>query len=780
MASDGGDAPVAMQAQRASAPLPQPGRVKNKAPAAVQITAEQIVREASAQQEATYRAPAQKITDQAELDDYRMEQRKHFEDNVRRERWKLVTWMKYAKWEAQQGDYRRARSVWERALEVDHRHPPLWINYAEMEMRAHAINHARNVWDRAVTVLPRIDQLWYKYVHMEEMLENVPAARAVFERWMRWEPDEQAWRAYINMELRYKEYDNARNIYEQMCAVIPSTKTFVSFAKFETKFGTRDAARGVYEHAVQTLAEEEHAEREELFLRFADFEERCKEYERCRAIYRLALELLPKSESKTLYDRYTSFEKQRGDRKGIESVVVAKRRQQYEAAVAASPTNYDAWFDYVRLEEGAEEESITFDDYVARVRETYERAVANVPPAQEKRYWRRYMYLWINYALFEELVVDDIGRAREVYAAALKLVPHRAFTFGKLWILAAKLELRALDLGAFRRTMGRAIGLAPKRKVFKAYIDIEMQLGQVDRCRTLFGKRLEWAPGDCGAWIDFAELEASLGEAERARAIFELAVDQPVLDAPEAVWKAYIDFEIAEGEYVRTRALYERLLSKTQHVKVWLSYALFEMNVPLPSEEAEGGLAAHQGVSADDVRTVAQSERVAAARRVFRRAEEGFKKSAAGAAEGEAATTNEERVALLEAWLDAERAWGELGDAASIEGKMPRRVKRKRQLYTEAGDKAGFEEYYDYVFPDEGGAAGGLKILEAAYRWKRKRAELEERKAAGTSEEGGNPAGAAGDAGALPPPALDGGDGSALPPPALDDGDGGALPPPDL
>ena len=39
------------------------------------------------------------------------------------------------------------------------------------------------------------------------------------------------------------------------------------------------------------------------------------------------------------------------------------------------------------------------------VRDLYERAIANIPPAQEKRLWRRYIYLWINYALYEELDV---------------------------------------------------------------------------------------------------------------------------------------------------------------------------------------------------------------------------------------------------------------------------------------------------------------------------------------------------------------------------------------
>jgi hypothetical protein len=49
----------------------------------------------------------------------------------------------------------------------------------------------------------------------------------------------------------------------------------------------------------------------------------------------------------------------------------------------------------------------------------------------------------------------------------------------------------------------------------------------------------------------YAELEVMLSEAGRARALYELAISQPVLDMPEALWKAYIDFEIAQ---VSTRA----------------------------------------------------------------------------------------------------------------------------------------------------------------------------------------------------------------------------------
>lgn len=65
------------------------------------------------------------------------------------------------------------------------------------------------------------------------------------------------------------------------------------------------------------------------------------------------------------------------------------------------------------------------------MREVYERAVANVPPAPAKRYWQRYIYLWLKYALWEELEAGDAARAREVYRACLKVIPHAAFTFAK-------------------------------------------------------------------------------------------------------------------------------------------------------------------------------------------------------------------------------------------------------------------------------------------------------------------------------------------------------------
>jgi crooked neck len=60
-----------------------------------------------------------------------------------------------------------------------------------------------------------------------------------------------------------------------------------------------------------------------------------------------------------------------------------------------------------------------------------------------------------------------------------------------------------------------------------------VQLREFDRCRTLYNKYLEFNPATCQTWVRYAELEGVLGDLERARAIFELAVDQPLLDMPE-------------------------------------------------------------------------------------------------------------------------------------------------------------------------------------------------------------------------------------------------------
>ncbi|CAK8693276.1 unnamed protein product [Clavelina lepadiformis] len=648
--------------------VPKIAKVQNKAPAPVQITAEQLLREAKERELEQVAPPTKrKITDPEELAEYKLKQRKYFEDMLRKNRSSIQNWIKYASWEDSMQELQRARSVYERGIDVAHRTIPLWLKYAEMEMKHRQVNHARNVWDRAVTILPRANQLWYKYAYMEEMLGNVASCRQIFERWMEWEPDEQAWHSYINFELRYKEH--------VLVYIHPEVKNWTKYARFEERFGYIVKAREVFERAVEFYGEDNLEA--DLFVGFARFEERQKEHDRARVIFKYAIERIDKKLAGDLFKAYTIFEKKFGNRLGIENVIVNKRKFQYEEEVKVNPHNYDAWFDYLRLsEEGGEVET---------TREIYERAISNVPLVTEKRHWRRYIYLWINYALYEELEVKDIARARDVYKACLDVIPHKKFTFAKIWVMFAHFEIRQKDVTQARKILGVAVGKCPKDKLFRSYIEMELQLREFDRCRILYEKFLDYGPDNCTTWCRFAELETLLGDVDRARGIYEIAVSQPRLDMPEVLWKSYIDFELEQEERHLARKIYRRLLERTQHLKAWLSFANFET---IPDDD----------------------DALSRARRAYKEANQSLKQS----------DSKEERLMLLEAWHKFEESHGNTSTLELVSKLMPKRVKKRRKVTTEGGIDAGWEEYYDYIFPEEEEAQPNLKLLAMAKMWKAK------------------------------------------------------------
>jgi crooked neck len=659
-------------------------RVKNKGIAPIQITAEQLLRESYDRSDAGLVAPKHKIGDAAELEEYRGRTRKQFEDRIRTSRQQTSNWIKYAVWELDQKEFARARSIFERAIESDATSVPVWLKYIESEMKTRNINHARNLCDRAVTLMPRVDKFWFKYVSMEETLGNIDGARQVFERWMAWEPDEHAWVAYVQMEQRYGARDRVRQVFERFTVVHPESRTWLKWTRFEEEAGDADKVREVFTLAIDTLGDDFMDEK--LFSAYAKYETSLKEHDRARAIYKYALDRMPRSKSKQLHRDYTTFEKQYGDRDGIESVVLAKRRVAYEEIVAAEPDVVDNWFDYIRMEEAANQ--------VEKVRDLYERAIAQAP-AKQKRLWRRYIYLWLNYAVFEE-EQGNLDRSRAVYKAMLAAIPHTRFTFAKAWAMFATFELRQGNLTAARKIFGQAIGKSPKDKLFKYYIDMELSLKEFDRCRILYQKQLEYNPSSCTTWIQFATLETELGDDDRARAIYELGIAQNSLDMPELLWKSYIDFEFEGENYDKTRLLYERLLAKTMHVKVWTSFAQFELSVPEAEEDEE------------------TSRRLAAerCRGVFLRAHTAMKQE----------DIKEDRITLLESWSTFEGEYGTEDTQAKVRKLMPKSVKRRREL-----EDGSIEEYVDYLFPSEedGRSSNLMKMLETARAWK----EQQEREA---------------------------------------------------
>jgi crooked neck len=631
-------------------------QVKNKAPAQTQISAEQIIREAKERElEVIPPPPQQRISDAVELAEYQQRKRKEFEDNIRRARSQHSYYLKYAAWEEKQGELQRARSIFERALDqFGSRDIKIWLAYIELEKKHKQVNSARNLFDRATRILPLANQLWYKYVEFEQLLGEHAYCRRVFEKWIQYSPGEQGWQTYINFEERRNEIDRARKIYINYLKSDPRPENWIKFAKFEARHSKPDNARQVYELALSFFGTQYHDEK--LYIAFAKFEEFHKEYKRARNIYEYAIDHLPKDKESELHKEYLEFKKRHAvSQEDIEDSIATNRKQIYEKRLAEDPFDYDTWFDYIKLAE----ENFADQDVEA----IYERAIKNEPENREdKDCWRRYIYLWIYYATFEEFRVSKEG-AMKVYKRLLSIIPHGTFTFSKIWLFAAKLLIRMGDIDGARELLNTSLELCPTRKLFNEYIELEIQLRNFANCRKLYKNLIKRAPKDGSTWIGYAEFESILCEVNQVRKIYKLALSQEELEDRADVWKAYIDFEKEQGDYNVVVGLYKELLEATNHVKVWISYAQY----------------------------CAEVGRVEDARTVFSKANEKLL--------GEDPLA---RVVLLEAWQEFEKSLGDQG--LDISKKMPKMVKKRKR--NEDGDD--YEEYYEYVFPNSEQGSSGL------------------------------------------------------------------------
>jgi crooked neck len=239
-------------------------------------------------------------------------------------------WIKYASWEETQKDIRRARSVYERTLEVDPHFTTTYIKYADMEIRNRFPIHALNILNRAVTILPRIPQFWFKFVHVQEMLGDFAGARGVFERWMEWEPDEPAWMAYVKFELRLNEVELARKIYQRFVACHTSVRAWIKYTSFEEKFGGVAAAREAYVKAIDSFSDTSEVADASLYSVFAKFEKVHGEIKRARAVLAHGIDHVTKSQAQILYDELASLEREHGEKDDIEGAIVKKKRFEYE------------------------------------------------------------------------------------------------------------------------------------------------------------------------------------------------------------------------------------------------------------------------------------------------------------------------------------------------------------------------------------------------------------------------------------------------------------------
>lgn len=675
------------------------------APVNTHISAEQILRDVYKKGQKARGSTNIDILDLEELREHQRRKRTEYEGYLKRNRLDMGQWIRYAQFEIEQQDMRRARSIFERALLVDNSFIPLWIRYIDAELKAKFINHARNLLNRAISTLPRVDKLWYKYLIVEESLNNIEIVRSLYTKWCSLEPGVNAWNSFVDFEVRQKNWGSVREIYSKYVMVHPQVKTWLNWAKFEIRHGNAEFTRKVYSLALDTVVNLQNlqiwsdVEIAKVVNSFAHWEATQQEYERSAALYRIAIERW--SSNQLLKNGLLGFEKQFGNVSSIEETISYKRKMDYETLLSRDAYDYDTWWLYLDL---------VLESFPDQILQCFEKAIMNGRPKELSKtfYWRRYIYLWIRYICYVEFELEDPLLEDEIFQRLINdIVPHEHFTFSKIWIMYSKFLIRQDNIPKARKILGRAIGLCPKAKTFKSYIELEVKLKEFDRVRKIYEKFIEFRPSDMQIWLQYAELEENLGDEERVRGIYTIALDENsqflTREAKVKLLQRYITFETESQEFEKARKLYRNYLELNEYsVQSWIEFAMYQSSTP--TDQQLSNLAKLQSENVDeDIEFEITDENKVEARKVFEEAVLFYKDK----------DDKQARLFILEALNDYEEGYGTEVDQEIVKKRFPKIVKRtKLQNGIE-------EEFEDYIFPDDiDDKPKPSKFLELARKWK--------------------------------------------------------------
>ncbi|CUS25135.1 LAQU0S28e00254g1_1 [Lachancea quebecensis] len=670
----------------------------------VQISAEALLRGAFDQKAPIKPATKVEILDLEELKEYQRRKRSEFENVLKVKRHDIKQWARYAKFELDQHDLRRARSIFERALQVNNAYVPLWIKYIDSELKARNVNHARNLLNRATNLLPRVDKLWLKYVIVEESLNNTDAVRQLFSKWCSLGPGKNAFDAYVDFEIRHRNFGNVRKVYGRYVLAHPEVETWLKWAAFERKHGDSNTTRQVLSLGLDTFSLYETSKDSDiasLVGAFAEWEATQQEYERSSALFDLASQRWPHNGD--LEKRRVQFEKMYGTGLNVNGSIISKRKREYELALSTDPKDYDTWWIYLDLLQ---------KHYPSQAVSGFHRSVTdNVPEGRVKNLsWKRYIYLWLRCVTFFELEAGDLEETRRMYERLIKeIIPHKAFTFSKVWVMYAKFELRQGNIMTTRKIFGQALGICPKDKIFKHYIELEIQLKEFDRVRKIYEQFIAFNALKTDTWLAYAELEDNLGDEERARGILHIALMEVVglgYNERFTIIKQLITFESNAGEYTKAREAYDMLVRLSGYSPtIYIERAMFESTIPAddpPKYEKSQVVAEDDDDEPLNVTEVNKRN----SRLIFNEALDFYKEKG----------DKESRFAILRALNNYEAVHGTEKTREAVANRLPKRkTVTKRENNVEV-------EFTDYEFPEDKEqeivSSNNSKLLALAQKWK--------------------------------------------------------------
>lgn len=654
--------------------------VRNRTAAQQQITAEQILRESHQFiDDQPNELPIQYIQSKAELDQYKLDKRTYYENRLKLQQQGNATgtYIKYAEFEAKLYEFNRARSIYERGISYDYTNVSIWLHYAKFEAKNKFINHARNIYDRAVTLLPLQNKLWQNYTLFEELLDNIDGCILIYERWLTFKPNIQYIQQYIEFLTRHKRYNNVRQLYERLTIdeKYHSIELYIKWAKFENNYFNANDARAIYERGLHELQHDDSISYNYLYS-FIQFEILQQEYERVHTMYKYALNNCKTDDKKRFLSSYTQFIKQYCNINEMNNIMLYNIIYEYDELLQENPYDYDVYYDYLTM--------LINENYDNnKIIQLFDQAIQYKPPIHTKQHYKRYIYFYIYYSYYVEVKLKDIQKAKQILCNAIEQCSQYNIYFVKLYILLAKLELRNnYNINATRKVLGQAIGLCNNKiKIFNYYIELELSLGNIERCRILYEKQISLYSNNIDIWLKYITFEYNLQEYQRVQKLYDMAIQHCIVNNDNnndtttttlnqqsvQLLQSYIQYSIEQQQYDNIRNTYNIWLDKVNNnYDIVKQYIDFENNV------------VH---NIDNVRKLYQQYDLYYKQHKY----------------------NEQRYMLINDWIVYEQQYN--NDNAqliqSLQSKQGTIVKRRHELYDDNNNVTGYEEYIDYIFNDD-------------------------------------------------------------------------------
>ncbi|RHW69820.1 hypothetical protein DPX39_100103700 [Trypanosoma brucei equiperdum] len=528
------------------------------------------------------------INSPEELALYRQKTRAELEERVKRGYTFLGNWVKYARWEAQQKDYERMRSILERAVKYHGANPVLWRDYAELEEEGGFINHARAVWERGVTALPSATDLWLKYIVLEQAAGQDGKVRDLFNRWVSGPtPPACAWELFALFEAQQRRAENCRDILRRYVEAHGTVECWIFYGSAELNvLKNADRAVMVYACAMESLPNEYiNGEKDcRIPLAWADALAAALKFDEARELYhRLLKECTSVKALDAIFTAYKRFERLYGSAENHETMTSVIARAMYQHRIAHNPRDFDAYVAQFLLfrdatqgdnasvcaghavnvgsKGGAWEEALQCLTAAAGIR---------IDGEKDAVLAQHHAVVVMAYArLVEER--GDVAAARSALAKCIRHFPFKTACCPRLWIEAAALEERHGEFVQAQKLLAASLNISPCPEVFDAALRLESNAcaaGEVSaescvhRSRAIYESAIKQFPQNFALWEGYAKLEEKERQFHRSDALRAACIRSfsAVARSVVSLSERYEVLEKVDQAWARRLALKRRLL----------------------------------------------------------------------------------------------------------------------------------------------------------------------------------------------------------------------------